>query len=606
MKIAFTWLLYFAAFQVAWALDFATTRGPFLVNNATQSDITINGIWYSLSNSTTDTNAMDPLKDAKACTRDAALMAQAGINTIYVMAIDPKVNHDDCFSIFNSVGIYVVVVLRKDGVFGTSQEDFEKSYTTEFLKGMFEAIDAVKGYDNLLGFDLGVHPTYAGPMYNTSTISYADTMKMYRAFVRDTKEYIAQNAARPILVGTTLHLIRNDELLDASYQTESHMYYFYCGEANDPSRSDYISFYNIGFFETSPVEKQNASYQSYQKKAEKSLVPTWFSYMGIFDEADYVEYELRPDLLNDTLFLFNSSSQLVRPNGLFTGGVRVSWTNTNMGWKVPGKANWGLTTTTPNGDVQLTPNYDAFRSIIDQVNPGSWLSGTQRPVQPGQERARCDANAKQMANKTLISLSQNDANNITLATDWALPTRPPGVDAMIENGVGGKTGRMVDVTATSVAFAVRDSKGGVVTDLALKPSSSQARGPTGSGAAIGMPKSSGELSTGAKAGVGVGAGVSGLALIGAMGFLLLRRRKKRKSVGESDEAVKKTKDVDGYHKAELAAGREVEKQQAELDASGIGPQEVMASERKYELCTAVQQEPVELPVTEKPVEAPGR
>jgi hypothetical protein len=123
---------------------------------------------------------MDPLKDAKACTRDAALMAQAGINTIYVMAIDPKVNHDDCFSIFNSVGIYVVVVLRKDGVFGTSQEDFEKSYTTEFLKGMFEAIDAVKDYDNLLGFDLGVHPTYAGSMYNMSTISYADTMKMYR------------------------------------------------------------------------------------------------------------------------------------------------------------------------------------------------------------------------------------------------------------------------------------------------------------------------------------------------------------------------------------------------------------------------------------------
>lgn len=386
------------------------------------------------------------------------------------------------------------------------------------------------------------------------------------------------------------------------------MYYFYCGEANDPSRSDYISFYNIGFFETSPVEKQNASYQSYQLKAENSLVPTWFSYMGIFDEADYVEYELRPDLLNDTLFLFNSSSQLVRPNGFFAGGVRVSWTNTNVGWKVPGKANWGLTTTTPSGDVQLTQNYDAFRAIIDRVNPGSWLSGTQRPVQPGQERARCDANAKQMANKTLISLSQNDANNITLATEWALPTRPPGVDALIENGVGGKTGRMVDVTATSVAFAVRDSKGALMTDLALKPSSSQARGPTGSGAASGMPASGGELSTGAKAGVGVGVGVGGLALIGAMGFLFLRRRKGRKGavVEPNEEVVKDSTDTGGYHKAELAAGRGVEKQQTELDASGVGPQEVMASERKYELHTAVQQEPVELPVTEKPVEAPGR
>jgi hypothetical protein len=134
---------------------------------------------YSLSNSTTDINAMDSLKDAKACTRDAALMAQAGINTIYVMAIDTKADHDDCFSIFNAVGIYVMVVLRRDGIFETSLEDFSKSYTTDFLKSMFEVIDAVKYYDNLLGFDLGVLPTYYASASQTQT-SYADTMKLYR------------------------------------------------------------------------------------------------------------------------------------------------------------------------------------------------------------------------------------------------------------------------------------------------------------------------------------------------------------------------------------------------------------------------------------------
>jgi hypothetical protein len=123
---------------------------------------------------------MDSLKDPKACTRDAALMAQTGINTIYVMAIDTKANHDDCFSIFNAVGIYVMVVLRRDGIFDTSYEDFSKSYTTDFLKSMFEVIDAVKDYDNLLGFDLGVLPTYYGSSSGQTQTSYADTMKLYR------------------------------------------------------------------------------------------------------------------------------------------------------------------------------------------------------------------------------------------------------------------------------------------------------------------------------------------------------------------------------------------------------------------------------------------
>jgi hypothetical protein len=123
---------------------------------------------------------MDSMKDAKACIRDAALMAQTGINMIYVMAIDTNAHHDECFSIFNSVGIYVMVVLRKDGIFETSYEDFSKSYTTEFLTSMFEIIDAVKDYENLLGVDLGVLPTYYAQSSGQTQTSYADTMKLYR------------------------------------------------------------------------------------------------------------------------------------------------------------------------------------------------------------------------------------------------------------------------------------------------------------------------------------------------------------------------------------------------------------------------------------------
>jgi hypothetical protein len=577
---------------------------------------------YSLSNSTTDTNAMDSLKDAKACTRDAALMAQAGINTIYVMAIDTNANHDDCFSIFNAVGIYVMVVLRKDGIFETTDEDFLKSYTTEFLKSMFNIIDAVKDYENLLGFDLGVLPTYFSRSSGQIPTSYTDTMRLYRvcrlstsiiyvqrltlleAFVRDVKAYISLNAPRPILVGANLHLVRTDELLDASDETASHMHYFSCaidGAKDDLSRSDYLSFYNLGYFETESVEKQNASYTSLQTQLSNSTIPTWFSYMGIFDEADVIEYELRPDLVNDTLYFFNSSSQLIRPRGIFTGGARVSWTNTNMGWKVP-KVNWGLTSTSPNGDVQLTENYDTFRSIIDQVNPSNWLSGDR--VLTSEPPPKCDAKAEAMKNVT-VEVYGDEKSTISLATDWALPTRPPGLDALIANGANGNRGQMVDVTVTTIAHAIRDSKGQAVTNLVLKPSSSSARTTTGTARPSSTGASSTPISTGAKAGIGVGAGIGGIALISAVAFFFLRRKKNRKANTSKEEAEKAqmSDEINGFHKAELATGPGIDRYQAELDANGKAPREVDGREQsKYELFTPVGQEPVELPVNERPVE----
>jgi hypothetical protein len=398
-----------------------------------------------------------------------------------------------------------------------------------------------------------------------------------------------------------LNLVRSDELLDASDQTASHAHYFSCaidGANNDLSRSDYLSFYDLGYFETYPVEKQNASYASLQSKLTNATVPTWLSYMGIFDEADTIEYELRPDLVNDTLYLFNSSSQLIRPRGVFTGGVRMSWTNTNMGWKVP-KVNWGLTTTTPNGDVQLTANYDQIRSIIDQVNPGNWLSGDR--VASLEPPSKCDLKADAMQNVT-IELYGDTLQTITLATDWALPTRPPGLDALISSGINGKRGQMVDVTITTIAHAIRDSKGQAVTDLVLKPSSSSTRNTIrGSIAATatGDASSSGKISTGTKAGIGIGAAVGGLAVIGAIAFFVLRRRREnRKGVVDREDGS------DAYHKAELATGPGVEKHHAELEArDGNTAREVPGDERhKYELASNVRQDPVELPGTETAVE----
>lgn len=102
---------------------------------------------------------MDSLKDGDACRRDAALMADLGINTIYVMAIDPDENHNDCFSIFNSVGIYVIITLRREAIFEPSYTGVANAYAYDFLEKSFKTIDAVKNYENLLGFDFGLLPS---------------------------------------------------------------------------------------------------------------------------------------------------------------------------------------------------------------------------------------------------------------------------------------------------------------------------------------------------------------------------------------------------------------------------------------------------------------
>ncbi|KAL1993046.1 hypothetical protein VTN49DRAFT_3803 [Thermomyces lanuginosus] len=61
-------------------------------------------------------NRDDPLAGNKdTCLRDAALMQRLGINAIHIHNVDPSANHDDCASIFNAAGIYMVVDVDPNG-----------------------------------------------------------------------------------------------------------------------------------------------------------------------------------------------------------------------------------------------------------------------------------------------------------------------------------------------------------------------------------------------------------------------------------------------------------------------------------------------------------
>ena len=98
---------------------------------------------------------MDALTDPGACLRDAALLQKLGINTIHVYGIDPKLSHDECVSIFDSVGIYIFISLSWNNTGPAAVPNAAAAYNFDFMQSSFAVVDAFKDYENLLGFFVG-------------------------------------------------------------------------------------------------------------------------------------------------------------------------------------------------------------------------------------------------------------------------------------------------------------------------------------------------------------------------------------------------------------------------------------------------------------------
>ena len=98
----------------------------------------------------------DPLSNGTLCLRDAALMQPLGINTIRVYNLDPTLNHDTCVSIFNAVGIYMLIDVNSP-LSGESLNpgDLSGSYSSSYLNHIFAVVEAFHNYPNVVGFFSG-------------------------------------------------------------------------------------------------------------------------------------------------------------------------------------------------------------------------------------------------------------------------------------------------------------------------------------------------------------------------------------------------------------------------------------------------------------------
>ena len=149
-------MAFFSCNSLVSAVQNVKVQGADFVNNVTSNRFKIIGVAYQPGGSDEFANGNDPLSNGTLCLRDAALMQSLGVNTIRVYNVDPTLNHDDCISIFNAVGIYMLLDVNSPlPNQSLNPGDLAGRYSSTYLNHIFSVVVAFHNYPNVLGFFSG-------------------------------------------------------------------------------------------------------------------------------------------------------------------------------------------------------------------------------------------------------------------------------------------------------------------------------------------------------------------------------------------------------------------------------------------------------------------
>lgn len=132
-------ILAFASTAVA--TNIIQRKGANFVDASTGARFEILGVDYQPGSNSGFNKGADPLSDGTTCLRDAIVMQNLGVNTIRVYNLDPTVNHDDCASIFNAAGIYMLLDVNTPKVSLNSEKPWT-TYTGAYLEHVFTVVEA--------------------------------------------------------------------------------------------------------------------------------------------------------------------------------------------------------------------------------------------------------------------------------------------------------------------------------------------------------------------------------------------------------------------------------------------------------------------------------
>jgi hypothetical protein len=408
----------------AMAVPSLEIRGKQFVNAETDEQFHIVGMAYQPGGTaayTPGSSGHDVLTDPEACKRDAALMQMMGINAIRVYNLSPDLNHDECASIFNAAGMYMMIDVNSPLV-GEALSSFEPwtTYYAAYLNRTFAIVEAFSSYPNTLLF-------FSGNEVIDKLESAEFAPRYIRAVTRDIKNYIKNNIDRQIPVGYSAADVR-----DILWDTWNYMQCDIEGEDDHESRADLFALNSYSWcgdeatFETS-------TFSDLVDGLESTSIPVFFSEYGCNEPTPGMRH------WNEIHSIYGSDMVNV-----FSGGVVYEWTEEPN--------NYGIVNIT-DGTTHLMGDYARLR---DQFAKIEWSD-----IQS--EASTNDVPRSPVCRSSLIEEDGFDSN-------FTLPDVPPGAQELIDDGIPNPpTGRLVSISSWNVTLDVMDASGNALTSLAVVP-----------------------------------------------------------------------------------------------------------------------------------------
>lgn len=350
----------------------------------------------------------DPLTDPSTCKRDAALMQMLGINTIRIYNVQPHLNHNECVSIFDEAGIYIILDVNSPLPNGAlNRAEPWTTYTPLYFQQVFGVIEAFMNFENVLGFFAGnevinQQATWLAPAY-------------VRAVVRDMKDYIAKHAPRAIPVGYSAADVR-PILTDTAR-------YFECEMKN--STSSRIDFFGLNSYSwCADATYVSSGYNILTEDFSNATIPVFFSEYGC--------NAVTPRTFTEVQALYGEQMSQV-----FSGGLVYEWNQ---------EANdYGLISTDGNKVTLLTD----FQNLQKQFNKLDMHRLT-------------TAQSSDTSVKPEIC-SPDIITNDEFLNSWWMPPTPPGVVEFINNGLpNSNTGKPVQVPGGPIPDTIVDANGKLI------------------------------------------------------------------------------------------------------------------------------------------------
>jgi hypothetical protein len=394
--------------------------GPNFINPETGKKFEIVGMAYQPGGSAgyDPETGEDPLSHADRCLRDAAVMQILGVNTIRVYNLDPNINHDECASIFNAAGMYMLIDVNSPLV-GEAITSFEPwtSYYMEYLNRTFAVVEAFSNYPNTLAFFSGNEVI--------DTIETAEFVPPYlRAVTRDMKNYIKNNIDRKIPVGYSAADVR-----DVLWDTYNYVTCARDGDADDMSRADFFALNSYSWcgieatFETSTFDDLVEGFKD-------NAVPVFFSEYGCNETPER---------------WWNETESIYGPDmyDVFSGGVVYEWTQEDN--------DYGLVEI----DGDETSILSDYNRLKDKLTLIDWETIQFRDPVQGGDLKECSPDL----------IEEDGFNN-----NFTLPAVPPGAQELIDDGIDPKPqGQLVDISDFAVTLSVTDNQDNALNNLEVMP-----------------------------------------------------------------------------------------------------------------------------------------